>query len=308
MRFANEFVLSAAVAVFAIALAVSAAPVPNHEFNPDAKLCANECVVFANSSKETKSLCSLQKYKSRPLVCMHVTTSEGTRVVPFYPSVDRFAVLSVRGSGYDPWITRNPGNVTVRMEVNGMVTAPRHWGTTASSDVAVSTGDERGGQVPFWTVRVGMTAGIVNAVLWDDLGCSPGICATDALCVVDDDPYNYDLNLEPVQNKNCATLPPEDQTIIQCAANTNSSVAAAAEGTEATKSNCDLKVYIVWRGTDKRGQVLESDGLRLSEMLKYSIKKTFVRASDTQYDAAASFTPSFALLAVAILLSFLSLS
>lgn len=141
--------------------------------------------------------------------------------------------------------------------------------------------------MPFWTARVQLQKGAITGVLWDDLDCK-GFCTPGSpLCIKDDDEYDVDpITNEPKVNRNCAVAPKTGFEIIQCPKAT-AVINSATETNSTTGGNCDLKIYLVWMGTDIRSQTMESDGLRLSQMMKYSISKTFTRASEVDYAGAA---------------------
>jgi len=43
-------------------------------------------------------------------------------------------------------------------------------------------------------------------------------------------------------------------------------------------TECDTKVYLTWRGTDKKGIVLISDNYRLSNFMDYSLNTLYASA------------------------------
>jgi hypothetical protein len=144
--------------------------------------------------------------------------------------------------------------------------------------------------MPFWTARVQLQKGAITGILWDDLDCKGFCTPSSPLCIKDDDEYDVDPTTnEPKVNKNCAVAPKTGYDIIQCPKST-AVINSAAETNSTTGGNCDLKVYLVWMGTDTRSQTMESDGLRLSQMMKYSISKTFTRASEVDYSGSAPIT------------------
>jgi len=101
--------------------------------------------------------------------------------------------------------------------------------------------------VPFWTAIINLKDGIVTEIIWDD-GCYG--CASD-YCI--------------------------EQT---CGINHNK---CRAQG---GSSNCDLKVYLAWFGTDKNGRYLTSAGKRLSRFRNYSVNFAFNTAVDVAEGAA----------------------
>ncbi len=101
-----------------------------------------------------------------------------------------------------------------------------------------------------------------------------------------------------LKQMNCAREPPEGETFNQCVVDNSTSSASTSVNTvnvtsETNTTSCDMKIYLVWRGTDRRGQLLETDNLRLSQMMRYSISRTFTRASELTYDAAGSMAPTW---------------
>ncbi len=48
-----------------------------------------------------------------------------------------------------------------------------------------------------------------------------------------------------------------------------------------TASECDLKVYVTYRGSDNSGNELTSDNLRLSNFRDYSVYSLYVSAKNS---------------------------
>lgn len=51
--------------------------------------------------------------------------------------------------------------------------------------------------------------------------------------------------------------------------------------TSVASSECDLKVYVTYRGTDNSGNELTSDNLRLSNFREYSVYSLYTSAKNS---------------------------
>lgn len=106
-------------------------------------------------------------------------------------------------------------------------------------------------RVPFWTLVVTMEDGYITKQEWDDDCSLCSLCSVEGTCG-EDESICVDYN--------CASQP----------------VACTSRG---GPTDCDLKIYIGWTGTDKNGVYLTSAGKRLSQFRKWSLNAAYNAAS-----------------------------
>jgi hypothetical protein len=131
--------------------------------------------------------------------------------------------------------------------------------------------------IPLYTAIISAVNGVPNAITFDD-GCyfcgynnagGPG-----APCSYSGFTTNGSLPIDDVAIVNCAS----DQTVCYPSAsfsnnsNTNSSYA--------TVSSCDLKLYVVWTGTDRNGKYFTSAGMRFSSFRQFGVATAYQGAID----------------------------
>lgn len=150
--------------------------------------------------------------------------------VAFYPDVDDFTLLEVENSFNASWLD-SPDNdpVYIRAEVG---THSTYW--RARSQM-------RGGRkitVPFWTLVVEITDGLVSKLTWDD---SCPLCETSDLCV---------------EERNCG-------------------VVHSSCGNSVDSNNCNLQIYLAWFGTDVDGKYMTSSDKRLSRFRSGSLRGAY---------------------------------
>lgn len=126
--------------------------------------------------------------------------------------------------------------------------------------------------VPLYTVIIGMDKGAVSYISWDD-GCI--FCATNgAECIDNTIDTNTSVPMEgSPEHRNCV------QNADYCypastAANSSDYNYGNATSTIA-QSPCDLKVFIVWTGTDSSGRYLTSAGKRFSRFRQYAAASAY---------------------------------
>ena len=97
-------------------------------------------------------------------------------------------------------------------------------------------------RVPFFTIIIELNQGEISSITWDDK-CVGCLSdeCIDGFCGI---PQNY------------------------C-------------GTADSQTDCDLKIYLGWFGTDKNGNYLTSAGQRLSAFRSWSLNEAFEAASET---------------------------
>jgi len=101
--------------------------------------------------------------------------------------------------------------------------------------------------VPYWVAIINMQDGVPKSIQWDDgcYACSGDACINQTCAV--------DIN-------SCYPIDPTSQT------------------------DCDLKVYIAWFGTDSSGTYLTSAGKVPSRFLEYSVSSAVSSAAFQAYD------------------------
>lgn len=113
---------------------------------------------------------------------------------------------------------------------------------------------------PLLTAVVHVVDGRVDALTWDD-GCffcdaNGDLCKFNAM-----DPSLYKLYPEP-EFRGCA------ETVTSCS-------------TEDESNSCDLKLYVVWTGTDANGDFFRSAGLRFSRFRSFGLSSLYSSARKT---------------------------
>jgi len=184
-------------------------------------------------------------------VPINIVMSGGHRTwkMPFFPKVDEFAMLQVRHSFND---SDRFGHISTafQIEFNGHVSPIKHrYGVIFDNTFYTnSSGSHFGGfrcvVVPFHTIVIDLSNGVVDSITFDD-DCS--LCGND-YCV----------------NGNCA------RDISDCTASSSSGAA----------TDCDFKLYVSWSGTDSDGTYLSSSGRRLSQFRRWSLNAVYNQASD----------------------------
>ena len=99
---------------------------------------------------------------------------------------------------------------------------------------------------PYLTAIIDVRDGVVTGIAWDDacIFCQRSRCAANT--------YNFDGSVATVEQIN--------QPADGCYFTRDECVALHAGGTD----DCDLKLYVVWTGTDAQGKVLLSSDSRFS--------------------------------------------
>jgi len=110
--------------------------------------------------------------------------------------------------------------------------------------------------VPFWTAILDVDNGRLNSIYWDD-GCYE---CDDSQCI----------------NATCAVP-----------VSTCYEVTYTGFSTGGT-NNCDLKIYIGWKGQDKDGNYLTSSARRLSAFRSYSLSSVYNTAKSTKLPSIPS--------------------
>lgn len=108
----------------------------------------------------------------------------------------------------------------------------------------MSLNNQCGYVVPFWTLVVTVSAGVPTSAYWDD-DCS--LCARDQ-CI--------DGNCGVDSNKICTS------------------------GEQGGGTDCDLKIYICWTGTDRNGAYMTSAGRRYSQFRRWSLNAAYNSAAN----------------------------
>jgi len=182
--------------------------------------------------------------KMKPPIAFIFNTFQTTKYAAFYPNVDDFTLLEIQNSFNQSWLDDPSGNpVYIRAEVGGVSSPWRlRGGGSGTSRTAV----------PFWTLIVQATNGVVTALTWDD-SCYT-LCANQALCV----------------SVNCGVA------FNDCAGTTN----------------CNFQVYLGWFGTDSAGIPCTSADKRISQFRSGSLMGAYNSALSKANDIVAIATPA----------------
>lgn len=177
-----------------------------------------------------------------------------TNYTLFYPTVDEFTLIELSSptgtnGGFgtsDPKDERQRMIRQLKLEAGGVTS---NWKTRFEPKLGGSYS-----VVPFYTLIIEMKNGKIKAMTWDDAGCwgcEASECLNDMDCSVD--------------SRTCGkAITTDDDKDIE----------------EPPVTNCNVKVYVGWFGTDANGRYSTSAGKRLSRFRKYSLA--------TAYDSALS--------------------
>jgi len=199
------------------------------------------------------SLCGFQNNKLGPLPAKYFVKNERSppvcillripdfNKIVFYPTVDQFTLMDVVGSWSDSKLMRY-GDMEFRLEI-GNIFSP--WQRVFSEDYQYV--------IPFVTGIVTLDNGSPVSIAWDNacLGCSGTQCISGTSCGIQ-------FNTTDGADGTCAGR-------------------AGATGT----TDCDLKVYLGWYGTDGDNTYLTSSGQRYSAFRQYSAYSAYSTAADT---------------------------
>lgn len=125
--------------------------------------------------------------------------------------------------------------------------------------------------IPLYTVIINVADGQVASITWDD-GCffcasNGGDCIPNALDVNTSSPIT-----DSEEFRGCRQ--PSDYCYPASTVTTNASIDTNVTET-LPQSPCDLKVFVVWTGTDKNGQYMTSAGKRFSRFRQYATASAY---------------------------------
>jgi len=162
----------------------------------------------------------------------------------FYPTVDEFSMLKIDGSWTHPSLMRWR-DMEIRLEV-GKIFSP--WQRVFSTDMQFV--------VPFLTAIIELNDGAPVQITWDQscVNCDGGQCISGNFCGV---PYNV------------------------TGQNTDGICYGRVGATDDATTDCDLKIYLGWFGSDSSSNYLVSAGQRYSAFRKYSAKGAYDSAATT---------------------------
>jgi len=204
---------------------------------------------------------SFVKGSATPPICVVYGGGNRLGMMRFYPNVDSFALLTIQGSynttnGYAQF-----GHVgtAFQVELAGFKSPVRHrYKTIQSLSRCVEQTDPTKPcvqetlftclVVPFHTIVIKMTNGVIDGIEWDD---DDSLCAADASV-----------------DGNCGI------DITTCVGANTYDAANTAGSTD-----CDFKIYVSWSGTDSDGTYLSSSERRLSQFRRWSIQSVYNEAS-----------------------------
>jgi len=165
--------------------------------------------------------------KMTPPLCIVI---DDVNYIAFYPNVDDFTLLEVQQSFGTAWLD-NPQNepVYIRAEVGAKSS---YWRTRSQGLPPNKI------TVPFWTLVIEVTDGLVDKLTWDD---SCPLCESSDMCVAD---------------RNCGVMH-------NTCGNTDAD------------NNCNLQIYVSWFGTDADGKYFTSSDKRLSRFRSGSLRGAY---------------------------------
>lgn len=134
---------------------------------------------------------------------------------------------------------------------------PRLYKTVTTSGCGVTTIDT----IPIQVVIIGLSSGFVDYIAWDD-GCV--FCADNGADCVN---YGFETSTNSLiadsSIRSCRS------TYSACYSSTTSSTNASTPVNATTATTCDLKLFIVWTGTDAKGNYLTSVNRRVSRFRQF---------------------------------------
>jgi len=199
--------------------------------------------IEANLTCGMKDVAYRQYDKMMPPFCVVI---DDQYYVAFYPNVDDFTLLEVEDSFGAPWLDSPQNNpVYIRAEVG---TKSSFWRTRSQGTGAGML------TVPFWTIVIEVTNGLVDTLTWDD---SCPLCSSSDLCV---------------EGRNCG-------------------VPHTSCGNAASDDNCNLQIYVAWFGTDVDGNYFTSSDKRLSRFRSGSLAGAYASALTKANNIAAIANP-----------------
>eukprot|EP01117_Protostelium_nocturnum_P006365 TRINITY_DN229_c0_g1_i5.p1 TRINITY_DN229_c0_g1~~TRINITY_DN229_c0_g1_i5.p1 ORF type:complete len:253 (-),score=61.15 TRINITY_DN229_c0_g1_i5:193-951(-) len=160
----------------------------------------------------------------------------------FVPRVDEFTILEVEGSGA-AYTMKNDGTRDIWISLSfgyNQTESPNRYFIKKSN---LETNRFNAGRfVGSYSAIIQLNRGVIDQIFWDD-GC--GEC-TDADCF---DGYNCTIDMNANAN-NCTNI-----------------------------SDCNIKVYVVWSGTDANGYNMASISSLPSRFSAFSLKKVYLTTS-----------------------------
>lgn len=127
--------------------------------------------------------------------------------------------------------------------------------------------------LPLYTVIIKMDTGVVTDIGWDD-GCFFCPENTDE-CMHNSFSVNSSTEISDDTYRGCR------KTTDECYPETftnASSTSSSSNTTNLTTSDCDLKIFVTWTGTDKNGQYLRSASKRFSRYRAFGIATAYQSA------------------------------
>lgn len=168
-----------------------------------------------------------------------------TNYTLFYPKIDEFTLLELKQGDQT-----NGGFAGLRVVgVQGKMRQIKVevGGKTSTWKTRIKTMKDGSLVVPFYTLIIEMNKGQVKQLTWDDgcWGCENSGDETGSVCL---------------EKKDCAVN---------------------AEKCGGDGTNCNVKVYIGWFGTDANGRYTTSAGKRISRFRKYSLADAYNTAKES---------------------------
>jgi len=158
----------------------------------------------------------------------------GVAKIYFYPRVEDYSLLQVVANGNFTGSFDHPA-MWFQAEFSGRASTIKHRRPQRKENNAF--------YVPFWTLVITLTDGLVTNLEWDDgcFSCSDDQCV-DSTCALD--------------ATNCYS-------------------------TDRGSTDCAPKIFVGWFGTDRSGVYLTSAGSRLSRFRSYSVTSAYNSAAQT---------------------------
>lgn len=195
-------------------------------------------------------------------VCITLNGSERS---VFHPKVDEYGrytyshcILSLpinHDVVYEKVITNTTSPVFVQISVSSYDKSGENI-VTANSVPKLYTGLSHSNHFfTYMTAVINVEKGVVKSISWDDgcLTCFASGCGQNSVITTDGKPQlisESDTRYKAYRGNNCFQV-----------------------SSDCTKDkNCDLTIFLVWEGSDKKGRVFQSSNLRLSRFQSGSLE------------------------------------
>lgn len=182
------------------------------------------------------------KRLARPPIAVVIANAAFVNMSLFYPYVDVLQLLQLQGSGNETFLSLSVSTRIV-VEIPGNVISNSRTRLSPTCDYVV----------PFFTLIVEMSGGYPSSAQWED-DCST--CTSESFVYSDDGSCNCGVPTWSCFDYVNATNPSAPLT------NTTKYISHSVD--------CDMKIYIAYKGTDSDGNAMTSSSRTLKNFRKWS--------------------------------------